>query len=218
MRNVKKWYNKTVRDEREMIEMWWVDLSNFQQVIFIIAASATLLLLVFLIMLILGLGDEGSFDSDVDLDDFDFDPYNDEPFGAFSGLRILTLRGALAFLSIGGWTAFLIEPSLGVWAGLAIGIIIGSIAAVLLALAFKWSMKLESSGNIDYKNAIGKTATVYLRIPKDKSGTGKVSFVLQERLVEVSAVSSDSKDILVGAIVEVIGLEDETTLVVKRKI
>lgn len=196
--------------------MWWKELSDFQQVIFIIASSATLLLFIFLIMLLLGLGDEGSFDGS-DIDDIDFDPYNDEPFGAFSGLRILTVRGTLAFLSIGGWTAFLIEPNLGVWAGLGIGFLIGSLAAFLLALAFRWSLRLESSGNIDYKNAIGKTATVYLRVPKERSGIGKVNFVLQERLVEVQAVTTDQEDILVNTLVEVIGLEDETTLIVKRK-
>lgn len=196
--------------------MWWSSLSGFQQVIFIISSSATLLLLIFLILLLLGIDDDSSFDTG-DIDDFDADPFNDEPFGAFSGLRVLTLRGALTFFSIGGWTAFLLEDSLGVWLALLIGVVAGSIAATLLALAFRWSMRLESSGNIDYRNAIGKTATIYLRVPKERTGTGKVTLVLQERLVEISAVTNETDDLLVNTIVEIVGLEDETTLIVKRK-
>lgn len=193
--------------------MWWTNLSDFQQIIFIVAGSATLILVVFLILLLFGLGDE-SFDGS-DIDDFDFDPYNDEPISAFSGLRILSLRGALTFLSIGGWVAFIIEPSLGKLWALVIGAFSGSIASVILALAFKLSMRLESVGNIEYKNAIGKTAKVYLRIPKEKSGIGKVNLVLQERLVEVDAMTDEIDDLLVNSMVEVVGLVDERTLLVK---
>lgn len=195
--------------------MWWQGLSDFQQVIFIIAASATLLLLVFLILLLLGLGDE-SFDGD-DLDFDDFDIYNDEPLSAFSGLKILTLRGIISFLSIGGWVAFIIEPNHGVTLASIFGLLAGLLTAVLLALAFRWSMNLESSGNIDYKNAIGKTATVYLRIPKNKTGTGKVNLIIQERLVEVSAVTNDHEDLLYNTNVLVTGLEDENTLIVESR-
>lgn len=198
--------------------MWWNDLSNLQRVVFVIASSATLLLFLFLILMLFGISDDSSFDG-ADLDDFDFDldPYNDEPFVVVSGLKVLTLRGALTFFSIGGWTTFILDPVIGKAWSIIVGILIGAISAVLLALAFKWSLKLESSGNLDYKNAIGKTGSVYLRIPKEKKGTGKVIFVLQERFVEVSAVTDEKEDILVNTLVEVVGLEDETTLIVKRK-
>lgn len=195
--------------------MWWNDLSNFQQVIFIIATSATIILFIFLILLLLGLGDE-SFDGNADFDDFDdFDIYNDEPIGAFSGMRILTLRGVLSFLSVGGWVAFILEPSVGILWALLVGVAAGTVTAVLLAMAFHWSLRLESSGNIDYKNAIGKTATVYLRVPKSKNGFGKVNLLLQDRLVEVNAVTSSKEDLLVNSLVVVTGLENENTLIVE---
>ena len=193
--------------------MWWSSLSDFQQVVFIVAASATVLLLIFLILLLFGLGDESFDGGDADLDDFDI--YNDEPLTAFSGLRILSLRGVLSFLSVGGWVAFITEPNLGIFWAIVLGLGTGFITALLLALAFRWSLKLESSGNIDYHNAIGKTARVYLRIPKMKTGTGKVNLIVQERLVEVSAVTNNSEDIIVNAVVIVTGLEDDNTLIVE---
>lgn len=195
--------------------MWWDGLSNFQQIIFIIAGSSTVILFIFLILLLLGLGDE-SFDG-ADVDDLDFDPFNDEPLGAFSGLKILSLRGTLAFLSIGGWVAFILEPELGIAWSLIIGIFSGFIASLLLAVAFKMSLRLESSGNIDYKNAIGKTAKVYLRVPKEKSGIGKVNLVLQERLVEIDAITDELEDLKVNEMVIIIGLEDERTLLVRNR-
>lgn len=197
--------------------MWWSSLTELQQVLFIIAVSATGIMLLFLILMLFGFEGSETFDGDVSFDDVDFDVYNDEPFGSFGGLRILTVRGALAFLSVGGWVAYLLSYLLEpIWA-ILIGAVVGIIAAYLLALAFKWSLKLESSGNIDYENAIGKTGTVYIRIPKAKSGIGKINIILQERLVEIDAITDDAEDIKVNASVEIIGLENETTLIVKRK-
>ena len=195
--------------------MWWTDLTDFQQIIFIVAGSSTLVLLILLILLLIGIGDE-SFDGG-DTDGFDFDPYNDEPLSSFSGLKILSLRGLLAFLSIGGWVAFIIEPNNGVTWALIIGALSGTIAAIILALAFKMSLRLESSGNIEYRNAVGKTAKVYLRIPKDKSGIGKVNLILQERFVEIDAMTDELNDLNRNEMVVVVGLEDERTLLVRSR-
>lgn len=194
--------------------MWWQSLSNFQQVAFIIASSATIILLIFLIMLMFGLGDESFDGGDTDVD---FDGFNDEPISAFGGLRILSLRGGLTFFSIGGWTSYILEPVIGIGWGLTLGILAGATASILLALAFRLSLRLESSGNIDYQHGIGKTATIYLRVPKNKSGKGKITLILQERLVEVDAVTNESEDLLTNQIVEIIGLEDEQTFIVKKK-
>lgn len=195
--------------------MWWTDLTDFQQIIFIVAGSSTLILLILLILLLIGIGDE-SFDGG-DTDGFDFDPYNDEPLSSFSGLKILSLRGLLTFLSIGGWVAFIIEPNNGVTWALIIGALSGTIAAIILALAFKMSLRLESSGNIEYRNAVGKTAKVYLRIPKDKSGIGKVNLILQERFVEIDAMTDELNDLNRNEMVVVVGLEDERTLLVRSR-
>lgn len=195
--------------------MWWTELTDFQQIVFIIAGSSTIILLVLLILLLMGLGNE-SFDGS-DFDEFDFDPYNDEPLSSFSGLRIVSLRGVLSFFSIGGWMAFILEPNMGVGLAILFGTLSGFVAAFLVALAFKMSMRLESSGNIDYKNAIGKTAKVYIRVPKDRSGIGKVNLVLQERLVEIDAMTNDLEDLKHNDMVDVVDLVDERTLLVRRR-
>lgn len=197
--------------------VWWNQLSGFQQVMFVIAVAATLIMVIFLVLMIFGMDNSGDFDGATEVDMDGMDSFNDVPLGQFSGLRVLTLRGALAFLSIGAWVAFLFDPSIGpIWSSL-IGVILGSVAAFLLAWAFRASLKLESVGNLNYQYAIGKHGNVYLRVPKERSGKGKVTLTVQERYVEVDAITDDEEDIPVRALVEVIGIENETTLIVKRE-
>lgn len=195
--------------------MWWSTMSTLEQVLFILASSSTAIMIIFLIMMLLGF-DSDEFDSG-DVPDLDADGINDEPLTGIAGLKVLTLRGALVFFAIGSWTSYLLVSSLGVLWGLLIGVVVGVIAAYIQALAFRATLRLESSGNIDYNNAIGKIGSVYLRIPKKRLGKGKVSIIIQDRLTEVDAVTDHEDDLLPKASVEVVGLLDATTLIVKSK-
>lgn len=196
--------------------MWWQSLSSYQQVMFIIAVSATAVMVVFLILMLIGM-DNTDFDGVTDGLEDGLDLLNDEPLTGIAGLKILTVRGVLVFLSIGAWTAFLFENFLSFfWASL-FGVILGLIAMYLQALAFRAMMKLESIGNMNYENAIGKTGTVYIRIPKEKSGKGKINVVIQETYAEVDAMTESNEDLMPKTVVEVVGLENPTTVIVKKK-
>jgi len=172
-------------------------------------------MIIFLILLLLGF-DTDEFDG-IGTPDIDIDGINDEPITGIAGLKVLTLRGVLVFLAIGSWTAFLLMNGLPNWAALLIGVAAGIIAAFLQALAFRATLKLESVGNIDYSNALGKSGTVYMRIPKARTGKGKVSIIVQDRLVEVDAVTEEKEDLLPQASIEVVGLLDSATVIVKSK-
>lgn len=195
---------------------WWESLTAFQQVMFVLAISATVVMFIFLILMIFGSDGSDSFDGDVDLDS-DVDSINDEPLTNFSGLRILSVRGVLAFLSVGAWTTYgfagIVHPLLSS----LFGVIAGAVASYLMALAFRASMKLESEGNLEYKNAIGKKGNVYIRIPAKRQGTGKVTLTFQERFVEIDAITDEETDLVTGTIVEVIAMENETTVLVKKE-
>ncbi|PKK98331.1 MAG: hypothetical protein CVV57_07450 [Tenericutes bacterium HGW-Tenericutes-2] len=193
--------------------MWWESLTSFQQIMFVIAVSSSAVMLIFLVLMLIGV-DGSDFDG-VDAPDLDVDFLNDEPLSGIGGLRILTLKGVLAFLSIGAWTAYLFVDVLGPIFSSLIGVVLGFVAAYLQALAYRAMMRLESSGNIDYNNAVGKTGTVYMRVPKLKSGKGKVTLVIQERYAEIDAVTEEEEDILPKTSIVVIGLLDPTTLIIK---
>ncbi len=209
-----------------MLLSWWTDISAVQQYSFVVAITATFIMLIFIVLMLIGMDGAESFDGDIDLDmDFDVDiddiddfvdGYNNDSITSVSGLKILTIRGVLAFLSIGGWTVYGIGDSLDLWLSILIGIFAGAAAAILLAYAMKSAMKLERSGNLNYQTAIGKTATVYIRVPKKDNGKGKVMLTHQGRMVEVDAITKDTNDILTKQEVKIIGLHDSTTLVVKK--
>lgn len=212
--------------------MWWDSLSDLQQISFIIGAIATVIMIIFIVLMLIGMDGGESFSGDVDLDmdvdvdvDLDFDDfdgssdidvYNHDSFASISGLRILTIRGALAFFSIGGWTVYLFAETVSPFVAILLGVVAGVIAATLLAVAMKAILKLESSGNLDYATAVGKTATVYIRIPKDASGKGKIIFNHQGKMVEVDAMTNEKTDLLSKSEVIITKLLDDTTLVVKK--
>lgn len=197
--------------------MWWDNYTDLQQVLFIVAVTSTVIMIILILLMLIGF-DNSDFDGIDDLDvDFDIDSINDEPFSDIAGLKIFTIRGTLAFISMGSWVTILfIDIVDQVWLAGLIGAIAGLIAALLLAYALRQAMKLESSGNIVYQEAVGKHATVYLRIPKDKTGKGKVNLLLGGRYAEIDAMTEDKDDILVNQDVLVVGVYDQTILMVKN--
>lgn len=78
------------------------------------------------------------------------------------------------------------------------------------------SAKLAQNGNIVAKNYLGETGTVYLVIPANGNGRGKVNISLGERYVEFDAMTEDSEDIPSGASVRVVDIRSESLLVVER--
>ncbi len=194
--------------------MWWDALSTFQQVMFVIAVTSTAIMLIFLVLMIIGI-DDADFDGG-DAFEGDLGYLNDEPLTGIAGLKIFTIKGVLVFLSLGAWTAYLLDGVLHIAFVIVLALIIGFIGAFLQALAFRAMMKLESSGNINYENAIGKTGTVYITIPKEKKGKGKITMVVQDRFAEIDAITNDLEELLPKTHVEIIGLEDSTTVIVKK--
>ena len=84
-----------------------------------------------------------------------------------------------------------------------------------MAFLMKWVTGLQSNGNIDYNEAVGKIAEVYLTIPPKNEGSGKVTLNVSERYVEKSAVQSGETPILTGAKVRIISVIGDEYLVEK---
>lgn len=194
----------------------WDNMTAFQQTFFVIAIVATVIMIVLIILMFIGMDDIDGFEGAVDDVDFSVDMINDEPISGIGGLKILSIRGILAFLSIGGWTTYLLSDNMQEWLAALFGIVAGSIATVLLAYALNSAMKLESSGNLDYRGAIGKPAMVYIRIPASRSGRGKVIMNHQGKTLEVDALTDEIEDLIRNTKVVVEALEDDSTLLVKK--
>lgn len=199
---------------------WWNGLTGYQQVLFVIAVATTLIMIVQIVMMLFGFGDDSSFDGSGDGADIGADGgdgYNDEGMGlTIFGMRILSVRTLLAFFAIGCWVVFTLVEVLPVWAATLLGIVAGILAAFGVAFMMKSVEKLQSSGNVEIQNAVGKTAEVYLTIPAKRSGTGKVNVFVQERYVEFEAVTDDEEPIKTGAMAKIVATLNQGTLIVEN--
>lgn len=218
---------------------WWDGLSTLTKVFYYVAIPSTTVLLIQSIMTIIGIGMSSDADMDFDADadmDFEVEPEMEfeieeefgmdldgdgtEDFEALSGVadfRFITIRGIIAFLTMFGWVGVALSTA-GVHMLLSLlgATIAGLISMFLIALMFYGISKLQSSGNIDYRTAIGKEAIVYIPIPGNRDGFGKIQITLAERLIEVSAVTEDAEMIGTGKSVRIIDMLNATTFVVER--
>jgi membrane protein implicated in regulation of membrane protease activity len=65
-----------------------------------------------------------------------------------------------------------------------------AVASMFIVALMNRSMRhLEDDGTVRIEQAVGRTGTVYLTIPAQKAGTGKVTLSLQNRTVELSALT-----------------------------
>lgn len=124
-------------------------------------------------------------------------------------LSLKTVVSALTFFGLAGLASM--KAGLGEFAGLAISVVAGGIAIFVVAMLMASLAKLQSRGNVDLKNAVGRTARVYLRIPAARERPGKVTVEVQGRSVEVEATTAGA-EIPTGAAVRVVGLVSESTL------
>jgi uncharacterized membrane protein len=111
--------------------------------------------------------------------------------GVSEGLDLLSVRAlsaGVAFFGIGGLIG--LATPLGLLAAIPLALIGGVAAMVGTAIAMRWMLGFEDDGTVSIHGAVGATGTVYLAIPGDRQGSGKVTLTLQNRIVEYQAVTS----------------------------
>ncbi len=132
----------------------------------------------------------------------------------FGVVSFRTIVAALAFFGISGKAC--------TSAGYAQGVSLAIAAAVGLAAMYGmyWLMlsisKLNSSGNQRISSARGKEATVYIPVPANGGGVGKVQLTMQNRIVEYAAVTDDDEPLKTGETVEVVEIVGTDRLRVRR--
>lgn len=130
---------------------------------------------------------------------------------AEEGLSLFSVRAiaaGVAFLGVGG----LVGARYGLVAALLFAIALGAVALFAVAWATRAMLRLEDDGTLRIQGAIGATANVYLTIPAARSGAGKVHVTLQNRLVELRAVTTHADALPTGARVMVVDVVDDDTV------
>lgn len=132
----------------------------------------------------------------------------------FGIISFRTVIAALAFFGLTGLAA----QSANASTPTVLMVSLGAGAAAMFAVY--WMMRglqtLRAEGTVRIQGALGQHGNVYLRIPANHSGSGKIQFNLQNRTMEYLAVTA-GPELPTGAKVVVVGLVNPTTLEVQAE-
>lgn len=184
---------------------WYNNLTLIQRIYALIAIPTTVILIIQTIMLFFGLDD----------DDADFD--SDDAAVGDDGFTLFSVRGIMAMLCVAGWSGVAFnEAGFGIALTIVLSTILGFAALVGMAYLIKLILKLQDSGNIQPANAIGKVGQVYLTIPPNMSGMGKVNVTIQDKYSEFNAMTTDADAIKTGEVIRVVATDEIGYLLVER--
>jgi membrane protein implicated in regulation of membrane protease activity len=93
-------------------------------------------------------------------------------------------------------------------------VIAGFLALLVIQQSYQSMFKMQTSGNIDFKQALNQEGTVYLTIPEE--GEGQVQIPFQNKMHIISAVSKHHEAIPTGSKVKVLDIEKKNVLIVEK--
>lgn len=192
----------------EEFQNWYLALDTNQQIYWGIAIVATVFFLIQTLLTFIGIDAMDGMDMDVDIAEGD-------TMDTGGALSLFSVRSLINFAVGFGWTGVCLHSS--ITNPLLLGIV-----ALLVGIAFgamypffrKKLMRLESNGAYKLTDCIGKEADVYLRIPKEKSGRGKVQVSLNGSIHEFDAMT-EGDNCATGERVRIVSMEGNVLTVEK---
>lgn len=189
-----------------MIE-WFSSLELFPKIYWSIALVGSVIFLITIILSFLGgdaSDDFGGVDSEIDAD-------------TGIGFQFITFKNLIGFFTLFGWSGVAcIDAGLSMPLTIIISTICGLIMMVVMAAMFYYMKKLDHSGTLDYKNAVGKVGEVYLTIGANRSKMGKVHVRIQEALRELEALTDSETDLKSGSVIKVKAITENGILIVEQ--
>ena len=189
---------------------WWTSLDLFMKILWCIAIASSLIFIIETVLTFIGADVEMDMDTDFDM-----------PDGGFEGdpsMNLYTFRNLVNFLLGMSWTAILLQEQIASKALLmAIAFAVGALLVFAVMMMFKGLSKMQQSGNIDlYKVAVGCNGKVYLTVPAERKGSGKVQISINDSIREYDALTDSEDDLKTGTSIKVVEVLDASTLLVEE--
>ena len=170
------------------------------------------------VMAVVGFGaDDLDFMDDVDFPDDVGDAQGDVlDHGStwlFGVISFRTVIAAAAFFGLAGLAGLQSGQSTPV--ALVLGLVAGIVSMYGVHFLMQLLVKLRHDGTIRIEKSLGTRGKVYLPIPGNNDGAGKVQLRLEDRIVEYEAITSESEKLPTGATIEVVEIVSPTRLAVK---
>ncbi|KDN55925.1 NfeD family protein [Flavobacterium seoulense] len=169
-----------------------------------VAIPTTLIFSVQAIMTFLGVdstdGLEADFDGNLD--------------GGDTTFQLFSLRNLINFLLGFSWTGISFFGTINNPIALIIvSIIVGCLFVFLFFIIIKQVQKLEEDNSFKLQNTLDKSAEVYLSIPENKKGKGKIMISIKGTFHELEAMTEHHEKINSGTTVKVIKIENNIIIV-----
>ena len=196
-----------------MITTWWASLSLVMKILWGVTLAASLIFIIQSILTFIGAdAGDGGIDTDFDTG-FDTEAADAAVEG---GTNLYTFRTFVNFLLGFGWSAILLQEKIhSVPLLLIVSVIIGVALVAVVMYLFKWLSGMQQSGNINvYKSAVGCNGTVYLTIPAERGGEGKVQISINNAVREYDAVT-DGDALKTGTPIRVTEVINANTVLVE---
>ena len=189
---------------------WWTSLDLFMKILWCIAIASSLLFIIETVLTFIGADVEMDMDTDFDIAD-----------GGFEGdpsMNLYTFRNLVNFLLGMSWTAILLNEQIKSKALLMlIAFAVGAAIVFAVMMMFKGLSKMQQSGNINvFESAVGCSGKVYLTVPGERKGQGKVQININNSVREYDALTDSEDDLKTGTSIKVTEVLDASTLLVEE--
>ena len=183
----------------ETITSWYNTLDPTLRVYWGIAIFASLVFIIQMVLTFIGIGDTDGGD-----------------FDTGGAIQLFTVRNFVNFFLGIGWGGVCFSSSIKSPTLLAlVALITGCVFVGVFILMFRQLMHLEHNGSFKIREAVGQVADVYLRIPAQRQGEGKVQFSFHGSVQELPAIT-DGEQIPSGSKARVLDIVGNHTLLVEK--
>lgn len=197
---------------------WFQALPPYMRAYWTIAIAASIVFCIQMTLTLLGLGDTDAGGDIGDLDSVgaDLGDGNGETMDTGGAIQLFTIRNMVNFLLGVGWGGVCLSGLMENRFLLALAAILcGCIMVAAFIIMYKQLMKLEGNGSYRIEESVGQVCEVYIRIPANRSGSGKVQISFHGSVQELPA-QTEGEAIPSGTKVRVTKVVDKAVLIVEQ--
>ncbi len=186
---------------------WFSALTALEKTYWVFALVGGILFLIMLVLTLIG----GDADADMDVDaEIEADT------GA--GFQFLTVKNIISFFAVFGWTGITcLDAGMSNTASIVVSAFAGLLMMTIMAALFYYLSRMQDSGTLNMKNAVGLMGEVYLTVQAKRGGIGKVHIRIQGALRELEALTDEEEDLKQGTVIRVNKVSANGILIIEKE-
>ena len=185
----------------------WNEMPMIPKIYWAVAVLSTIAFIVIFGLSLIG----GDTDSDADTDTDGGHGEGNADIGSY----VLSLKSIIGFFVAASWIGIItITNGLPLWITILSSIAAGVIMTTIIVAMLTFFARMQYSGTLSTNDTVGATGEVYLSIPPNKSGKGKVQIHVQSAIRTYDAVTDSEKELKQHDKIVVKSVEKEDVLLV----